>query len=387
MIWHGLLRMATHARDCPVQPTFIAIKTAFMPTTKFGYHFQCQPMAVTESLAHDTGDALLSAFARLIGVTAATIRSAPPEQAIEHRIFLPVANGGIGLADPVDDRLVAFTASFINTLPLLLSNPMLGPIIRDAPRWTTTKSRALHEFHTSITFFAKLIREDVVRRQKTEPASIVAKAIFEAVAEDGPIDVVRLSGAAHHHPQKILSHYFHAAKTSHHQAQHPWTVKARVGLNGSMCKSAHGLFNIYTITDGVKLSNDQTIYMLSHKLGIELSFLPIDPACHPTCKLAGPHNVTPTSKYWGIMRHAWHQASCGLFYSTTTRHDAWLTILQKYFRSHCRLLADQGYHLNKDLQGREIWQVHRPPGLIPNLARRQEPQHRLHLPLPLLIPL
>ena len=117
---------------------------------------------------------------------------------------------------------------------------MLGPIIRDAPRWTTTKSRALHEFHTSITFFAKLIREDVVRRQKTEPASVVAKAIFEAVAEDGPIDVVRLSGAAHHHPQKILSHYFHAAKTSHHQAQHPWTVKARVGFNGSIMIYAGG---------------------------------------------------------------------------------------------------------------------------------------------------
>ena len=71
-------------------------------------------------------------------------------------------------------------------------------------------------------------------------------------------------------------------------------------------------------------------------------------ACHESCKTHGPGKVNPGHDLYGYMRHAWHQCSCSLHHSTTTRHDQVLTILQKYFRTYCGILAEQGQFLNRD---------------------------------------
>ena len=71
-------------------------------------------------------------------------------------------------------------------------------------------------------------------------------------------------------------------------------------------------------------------------------------ACHESCKTHGPGKVNPGHDLYGYMRHAWHQCSCSLHHSTTTRHDQVLTILQKYVRTYCGILAEQGQFLNRD---------------------------------------
>ena len=52
--WARVLRMVTEAKEKPIYPTFLAIKLAFNPTTKFGHHFGCQPMSVTADIATET---------------------------------------------------------------------------------------------------------------------------------------------------------------------------------------------------------------------------------------------------------------------------------------------------------------------------------------------
>ena len=63
--WNGILRMVSESDARQVQPAYMAIKTAFTPMTKFGYHFQCQPIELTNDLATTTREALLTAFANL----------------------------------------------------------------------------------------------------------------------------------------------------------------------------------------------------------------------------------------------------------------------------------------------------------------------------------
>ena len=64
--WARILRLVTEAKEKPIYPTFLAIKLAFNPTTKFGHHFGCQPISVTADIAAETKGDMVHAFAQLI---------------------------------------------------------------------------------------------------------------------------------------------------------------------------------------------------------------------------------------------------------------------------------------------------------------------------------
>ena len=85
----------------PVYPTFLAVKLAFNPTTKFGHHFASMPTTLTKDVAHETKDDLRDAFASLIGVDTGVFTDTPPSMAHAFRLFLPATDGGIGFTDPV----------------------------------------------------------------------------------------------------------------------------------------------------------------------------------------------------------------------------------------------------------------------------------------------
>ena len=351
--WNSLLWRTVRIDGCPVHPTYIAIKLAYTPMTKFGYHFQCQPLRNTDVVASSTRTSLLDAFATLLGLSNDSITTAPPRDAIAFRIFSPVQNGGIGFADPVYDRIVAFASCFINTLPLLLSDRFLRPIIVDSARWPSSSSDTLKDAHAILMYLADLVQCEVVARGLDKPRTVVGRALVNAVAIGGRIDVVKLAEAAHHHPQRALMSYFHTARTSQNQTDHPWSQIATIGRNGSMCRGACALPNAYAITKNTLLGNDQAVFMILHKLGIELPFIPLDPSCSPKCATHGPGKVMIGHDLFGQMRHGYHQASCSLFNTTTTRHDALLSILERYLRKHCHLVVEQGQHLNQDVDSRK----------------------------------
>ena len=57
-------------------------------------------MQLTDELANNTKEALITGFANLIAVQRSDIVDAPEARAILHRIFSPVETGGVGFADP-----------------------------------------------------------------------------------------------------------------------------------------------------------------------------------------------------------------------------------------------------------------------------------------------
>ena len=52
--WEKLLHVVTTIEDAPVYPTFLAIKLAFNPLTRFGHHFGNQPITLTGEIAKST---------------------------------------------------------------------------------------------------------------------------------------------------------------------------------------------------------------------------------------------------------------------------------------------------------------------------------------------
>ena len=61
------------------------------------------------------------------------------------RFFTTVAHGGCGISDPMVDRLSAYPASFLSTLPLLLQVPLHRQRILDTPSWNRSDSLILRE--------------------------------------------------------------------------------------------------------------------------------------------------------------------------------------------------------------------------------------------------
>ena len=346
--WHSILRMVTECETRQTQATYMAIKMAFTPMTKFGYHFQCQPVQNTDELAQETAGALLRAFALLIATPWADVAHAPESNAICHRIFSPVEDGGIGFADPTHDRIIAFGASFINTLPLLLSNPMLGHVISNSPCWQHSTSDTLKDAYTIINYLANLVSAETDRRGHDEPGTEVGKTIVAAVTIGGRIDVQALAEASHKHAQRVFASYFYPHRTALHRDRHDWTDAAVAARAASTGRGAGVLANAYVITKDTKLSNDQAIFWLCHKLVLELPFLGPNPACHQSCSIAGPGRVGPNHALFGLMRHGYHQASCSIDNTTTTRHNAVLAVLDRRFRRHCGVISQLGEHLQRD---------------------------------------
>ena len=61
------------------------------------------------------------------------------------RFFTTVAHGGCGISDPMVDRLSAYPASFLSTLPLLLQVPLHRRRVLDAHSWHQSDSLILSE--------------------------------------------------------------------------------------------------------------------------------------------------------------------------------------------------------------------------------------------------
>ena len=143
--WEKLLHVVTTIEDAPVYTTFLAIKLAFNPFTRFGHHFGNQPIILTGEIARSTRDALTRAFGTLFAIPAKDLMEGPPERAAMLRLYTPARDGGVGWVNPYLERFIAFTASVINTLPLLATNHTIGPALHDTKTWSTATSQTFRD--------------------------------------------------------------------------------------------------------------------------------------------------------------------------------------------------------------------------------------------------
>ena len=103
------------------------------------------PTTLTKDVAHETKDDLRDAFASLIGVHAGVFTDTHTSMAHAFRLFLPATDGGVGFTDPVTDRIAAYVANFVNCLPALMENDIVGPHVTDTTAWPQGPSQALKD--------------------------------------------------------------------------------------------------------------------------------------------------------------------------------------------------------------------------------------------------
>ena len=103
---------------------------------------------MTADIATETKGDMVHAFAQLIGVDPGVIEEAEEGTAIMHRLFTPAGEGGVGFTDPTIERIPAFVANFINTLPAMRNNKMLASYIEDTGEWKEGPSDTLRDAAT-----------------------------------------------------------------------------------------------------------------------------------------------------------------------------------------------------------------------------------------------
>ena len=362
--WEDLLLTVSTTEGRLIYPTFLAIKMAFNPVTKFGHHLACQPITITEDIATDTKHALTTAFTNLIGLAPGSIAGSDLTAARELRLYTPAGDGGVGLADPVTIRMTSSPADFINTLPLLLANPNVATYVSETHKWEDSPSPTLRDMRACLLTAAEVIRAEMAERDQAANvrytayhdvgATHVAQTILEAVTANS-IDIDRLATAAHRHPQRGLARYFHPYMLRVQRAHHPWRPDTVIAHEGSKWRGADAMANAHTVTHHTKLTNDEATFWLCHKLNIKLPFLSPHAYCHRSCnRVPQPRTaMAPTHDLYGTFQHAYHQINCTLFWTTTVRHDAYLEAIAWALRKICGILAFTGQYLNKDYNSRK----------------------------------
>ena len=349
-----------------VYPTFLAIKVAYSPTSKFGHHFSAQPPTITKTTASVTRAAIIDATERLLGLNIGTIAQSPATNAADVRLCAPVSDGGCGLADPTSQRLTAFAATFINILPLLTQNPTLEKHLANTASWKQSPSLLLREAHATITFFAKLSAAPEPSSAATLPhhvdpehcvgfLSALTSAVSHGNGDQHTINLTTLAAAAHRHGHRSLARVHHIHSTAvalSAPPRGPLDDIAAATRNASRLRGSDALFNAMTIDSRSNLGTNHAIFLICHRLTLPLPFLSPPFYCHPDCK----HLPQPPSRYQGplvidgshnLFQHGYHQAQCPKHWCPTTRHNQWIDSVVKDLRKWAGVVcqvAQQLYH-------------------------------------------
>ena len=83
----------------------------------------------------------------------------------------PRTDRGVGFTDPVTDRIAAYVANFINCLPALMENIVIGQHVKDTHAWQHGPSQALKDAWKHIRQLAAIVHIETEHAQKTEPAT------------------------------------------------------------------------------------------------------------------------------------------------------------------------------------------------------------------------
>ena len=120
---------------------------ATQPQLKFNHHLRGSPASDSAVLAVAAKDLTTSAICELFGITD-DLRS-DTDQGIADRIFLNLASGGLGLADPTHGYAVML-AAVIDATPAVSAHPALAAAFAEPADWQHSDSTILRDAHKAI---------------------------------------------------------------------------------------------------------------------------------------------------------------------------------------------------------------------------------------------
>ena len=340
--YEALLHRLSSVRDLDAHGGTLILLLCLRPCVRFNHHLRCVPPSLSSRIAHRLRDASVRALARILSIDAALILDAPAASATLLQTLTPAPCGGLGLVDPLTVGPPAFLSSLADSLPTLLTDPSLIPLLTATHLWPTSHSRTLRDAAHALSVFASMPQLYTSLPHSPPPDPAQQSALTHLIdPTTGRPSLARLHLTAQRHLQRPLIRIMHehvaAARPPHGPDQliHPpgpatSALLARARLTQCAAYGASALLLAYDIPRHIHVPPAAFVAWISHRLGLPWPGIP--PArlrrCAPTCKVVTAHrpiDANPPLAYTAPF--ALHHMSCQLYGLRIKKHDLWLATL------------------------------------------------------------
>ena len=190
--------------------------------------------------------------------------------------LLPASLGGISLPDLLLLAVPCYLASFADTLPLLLLDPLLAPHLSSPALWPSSRSSVLSAAHSAFSTIIPLLALDSPFLA-SNPLHPCIRALLTAA--DGSLSPAKLHAIAGRRSQHVFSTAIFSAVLTHQllSVASPLSTTARARIRHAAAPLAHLLFTTYYVPAPSALTDTETQLLYTglycHRLGIALPFI------------------------------------------------------------------------------------------------------------------
>ena len=328
-----------------MQLSLLILTLSLRPSSRFGYLLRAippgilrDPITTDPALLHDQSTPhhpthsfcdvirhhLANTFCGILRIPLHHLLSAPSSTATLFQFYIAATQGGVGLPDSLNISPPANLGSFICTLPILMHDPHLAPILKDCNRWPNLKSNTLSQVYHTFHFITQL------KTFTTSQAyfSPLHPSIISLLTDpSGKLSIYLMHNLANRHPQTAFSTPFFRYSLAERLDGPALTDIAKARIRHAAHRGASYLFTAYYIPSACTLSNAATQFKYLHHLGIELptTILPSPPPphCQALCHYYPPSKPYPPNHFFTIhIAHGYHPLSCGVTGSRHNKHNA-----------------------------------------------------------------
>ena len=335
----------------PNQLRLLILLLSARPSSLFAHHLRALAPCYTTAAFSDhppyaqtLRSRLLVTLALILNISPRALSSAIASTATHLQVLLPSSLGGINLPDPTLLSHPAFLASFADTLPLLLDDPVLRPTLVDTASWATSSSPTLIAASATFSAIAPLLAVNI------DANPLHPSVRTRLTARDGSLALSLLHSVANRHSQHVFSY----AVFSHLYERlisptSALTPIARARLRAAAAPLTASLFTMYYIPAASSLTTPQLQFLVCHRLGIPLPFVRQTPPpahCSPRCHQFPPSNPIPRDHtLTPHLPHLLHHLTCGAGGYRTGRHDALVRLIAHAARDLARATLDTSRRL------------------------------------------
>ena len=324
---------------------------AARPSSKFGHHLRYYPPSTTttlalppDPLANPQGlpyavalrDLCAKALAKILRLPATFFIKCDRAIGTLFQLFLPAANGGAALPDPLLLADPAFLSSFIATLSMLINDPFLRSYLENYQDWASSPSPTLQSVVSAFNSIISLPGFSL-----SSNSSLQRSLATFLLNDNYQYCLSRLSSISHLRTQTTLSSVvfdFVTAAATHVDSN--LSDLAKCGILASAEPGATSYFSAYFIPRPLELTDSACITLYAIRLRFHPPGTKRAPEhtrlCHPKCSHYKVKEIPEPQALYGI--HFFGCPTAGNL--SLTRHNAILRLIAKCIRHELTALTD-----------------------------------------------
>ena len=260
---------------------------------------------------------------------------------LDLQISSPSSHSGVSLPCPVILASPCHVSSVAETLPDLLLDPYLHPLLSNTDAWHNSPILTLSDAAAS---FRSITSTPHFNATSDQASTRTAATLL--MAPDGSYDLAKLPNLARRKPQRaFVSAIFHALYEEALRRTSPLDDSARIGLTFCAQRGATAIFVSYTLPPSLRLTDREHATLYLHRLRIPLPFLPMPPRnfCpYPRCASFPEHKEGRIPPEVAAVNG--HDFVCGP--KTDDRHELILHLIGDAARTESACTVDYERHSN-----------------------------------------